>query len=47
MYIGEMESMESMGLSLASILGMHPSTIDHLSNKGIYFGKLLGGILLK
>jgi hypothetical protein len=29
MYIGEMES---MGSSLASILGMCPSTFDHLSN---------------
>jgi hypothetical protein len=33
MYIGEiMESMESMGLRLASILDMHHSTFDLLSS---------------
>ncbi len=39
MYFGEMES---MGLSLASILGMHPSTaINHLSNTTSHLPELV------
>jgi hypothetical protein len=37
MYIGEMQR---MGLSLSTILGLHPSTIAQLSTTCMYFGEM-------